>query len=263
MVFTLDNCLSRLNQVLNYPMLEYTDVEHYFDQAISELNTSLRIGIKPLSVIISEQPEAFKGMSNVVVFTAPLTNASIPNSKDDQPTVYYDTTCNKFGILKNNKYEHYNKVYGVYSGIDVNSGAKIDYVYQSVWYNDDAIMWTNYEEDKLKSINLIDYFPMDVLNLFIIPYVCFKFTVRNGGDASIFVDEYVQGFQQIQTSYDIPNFVLLSQQAGLPAYTEDVKENLSNLNIKIPTRAIYDSMKVGDSFMPTYGGMYDNGGWGI
>ena len=177
MIFTLDNCMSRINQVLNYPMLEYTDIQHYFDQAISELNTTLRVGIKPLSAIVQEHAH---------------------NSIED------------------------------YS-----------------------------------SVNLTDYFPIDVINLYLIPYVCFKFTVRNGGDGSIFVDEFTQGFQQIQTSYDIPNFVVLSEQAGKLAYAADVEENLSNLNIKIPTRAIYDSMKIGDSFMPTYGGMYDNGGWGI
>lgn len=257
--------MARLNQVLNYPMLEYTDVEHYFDQAISELNTSLRIGIKPLSVTIKEHLESFKYAPNVITLSyAPVEGvaAVIPNASTNSPNVYYDTAKGKFGILNNSgTYDHYSKVYGVYTGISGSNA--VSYTYQAVWYSDNNVMWVPYEDDKFRSINLIDYFPMDVINLFIIPYVCFKFTVRNGGDASIFVDEFTQGYQQIQTSYDIPNFVVLSTQAGKPAYTADVKENVSDLNATVPTRAIYDSMKVGNVIMPNYGGMYDNGGWGI
>ena len=255
--------MARLNQVLNYPMLDYTDVEHYFDQAISELNTSLRIGIKPLSVTIKEHSESFKHAPNVVILSAPVEGdlAAIPNKKDEAPNVYYDEATGKFGVRNNGMYTFYDKVYGVYTGIS--STGSVSYTYQTVQYSSNIAAWAPYENNIFRTINLIDYFPMDVINLFIIPYVCFKFTVRNGGDASIFVDEFTQGFQQIQTSYDIPNFVILSTQAGKPAYTVDVKENVSNLNTTIPTRAIYDSMKVGNAFMPNYGGMYDNGGWGL
>ena len=270
-MFTLEDCISRINQVLNYPAITYIDISHYFDQAISELNTNLRIGIRPISEIVSDNSNIYKNTPNVVLLKTIPEESPEGNSipvyseapSDTAIIYYYDTSKAKFGILNNEKYSYYNKIYGIYNGISSETNEAVSYTYESYYVNDSIVLWNSIEHDYLRDINIENYLPIDVINLFFIPYICYKFTMRNGGDASIFVDEYVQGFQQIQTSYDIPNFVNLKEQAGKEAYTKDVENNIDNLNIKIPTRAIYDSMKIGNSIMPIYGGFYESGGWGI
>ena len=112
-----------------------------------------------------------------------------------------------------------------------------------------------------RELNLLDYLPFDWITLYLIPYVCFKHSVRDGSSGSHFLEDMQQGYQQLQKSYDIPCSVTLTQQAGKVAYTADVEENLPNLNISIPTRAIYDDMKIDRVVASQFTGLYDNGGW--
>lgn len=258
MVMTLNDCMERINQALDYPAVEYTDVSHYFDQAISELNSTLRIGIKPISYILKHYVPNVLTQANIVSLSSkPDSIAEYPNSSSvsNDTIVYFDTTERKFGIKRQRGYEYYDKVYGYVSATNT--------TYEAVHVSMDITYWAEYNTDPLSAINLVDWLPVDVIILFIIPYVCNKFAIRDGGAGSIFREEFVQGFQQIQTSYDIPNTVNLASVAGKKAYTEDVESNISNLNIHIPTRAIYDSMKVGNAIHPTYGGFYEGGGWGF
>ena len=61
----------------------------------------------------------------------------------------------------------------------------------------------------------------------------------------------------------MPNFVRVSTVAHLPAYTKLVKNHPEKIYDTIPTRAIYETMKIGNAVRSTYGGFYDNGGWGV
>ena len=260
MVMTLNDCMERINQALDYPAVEYTDVSHYFDQAISELNSTLRIGIKPISYILTHySPNVLKN-PNVVALPVSFSN-EIPSyvfeGVPSDCTYYFDTERKMFGLKTGTEFVYYNKIYG-YSVSSVPSR-----VYESVYLSEGVVYWAEYNTDPLSAINLVEWLPVDVIILFVIPYVCNKFAIRDGGAGSIFREEFVQGFQQIQTSYDIPNTVNLVSVAGKKAYTEDVESNISNLNINIPTRAIYDSMKIGNAIPPTYGGFYEGGGWGF
>jgi hypothetical protein len=124
-------------------------------------------------------------------------------------------------------------------------------------------IWTPVVENRLNDFDLAMYLPTDWIVLFLIPYVCFKTAVRDGSSGSLYNEEYVQGFQQLQTSYNVPNFVELSKVAHLPAYTAMVKANLNNLNKRIPTRAVYDSMKIGNAIFPEYEYTTTRGGWGF
>jgi hypothetical protein len=112
-------------------------------------------------------------------------------------------------------------------------------------------------------VDLCEYMPLDWWILFVIPYVCFKFAVRNGDDGALYSTEFSEGLQQLQTCYDVPNFVVLSEVAGDPVYTEIVQANLDTLSVKIPTKAIKNSMRIGNAIAPVFGNLYDVGGWNI
>ena len=51
--FTIADCISQINQALNYPSLTYEDISLYLDQAIAEINTNLHIGLRSFSHLIS------------------------------------------------------------------------------------------------------------------------------------------------------------------------------------------------------------------
>ena len=109
---------------------------------------------------------------------------------------------------------------------------------------------------------LTNYLPTNWIILFLIPYVCYKYSIREGMDPGVFSEELTQCFQQLQESYDVRETVRLSDVAGKFAYTKQVEENLPDLNKEVPTRAIYDSMKVRRAINATYRDFYD-GGWGL
>lgn len=266
-MFTLSNCITRINQILNYPAISYDDVSHFFDQAISELNTTFKIGIPLISEIVSANQFNIQELPNLVLIReAPTGGASdipiaVAPNFPDVTKVYYEATENKFYKFNNltMQWEAFDTVYGIY----------IDDSFQRFLYQTIPLpatgfaMWTPIDEAYISDFDLVWYLPMDFIILFLIPYVCFKFSVRDGNSGELYNEEWTQGWQQLQTSYDVPHFVKLSTVAHLPAYTNFVKNNPDKLNTTIPTRAIYDSMKIGSSILPSYGGFYEGGGWGV
>ena len=265
MTMTLSDCIERINQALDYPAVEYADISHYFDQAISELNSTLRIGIKPISYILKNYTSDVKPENTVMISSSELSNIQSFQNADAidgtyTKSYYYDIDKRQFGIKNSaGKYVYYNDIYGCVVYAD---SPKVD-TYRAVVLTATTVYWAAYNTDSLNTLDLTEWLPVDVIILFLIPYVCNKFSIRDGGIGNVFREEFTQGFQQIQTSYDIPNYVNLVSVAGKKAYTEDVNANLENLNINVPTRAIYDSMKIGNAIHPTYGGFYEGGGWGF
>jgi hypothetical protein len=212
---------------------------------------------------ISEHPDAVviptDAPNDRIPTFAKIPSGGIPAPDSINPSVvrYYtpkDYMERTFYIYKNGLWTPADEVYGITSNGDA---------YVAIPVSNSAV-WRPTSFEKYKEFSLTDYFTLDWLILFVIPYVCFKFSVRNGDSGALFSDEFVQGFQQLQTSYNVPNSVLLSSVAHLPAYRSKTAENLSNLNIKVPTRAITESMRVGNSVRAVYGGgLFENGGWGI
>lgn len=262
MTLTLSDCMERINQALDYPAVEYSDISHFFDQAIAELNSALRIGIKPISYILKHYVPNILKESNAISISEAESKSSIPaytaNTLPNDCKYYFDTERKQFGLKRDSDFTYYNKIYGYISDYSVKART-----FASTYYTSEMILWTEYNTDPLLSIDLTNWLPVDVIILFIIPYVCHKFRLREGGEGNIFREEFVQGFQQIQTSYDIPNTVPLISVAGKTAYIEDVETNINNFNIEVPVRAIYDSMKIGNAVKPVYGGFYESGGWGF
>lgn len=269
MEFTLDNCIQRINQILNYPSLTYGDVSHFFDQAIAELNTVLKISVPSVTEIIELNKIDVLARNDLFISRSALyTNEPITqwNVKNPQSVegIYYDNSANNLlrnsfkVIYKNNEepvtmdevYVAHNSDYGLMA-------------YKTVKVGNSYAYFTPIPKIEQRQANLLDYLPMNFWILFVIPYVCFKFAVRNGDSGDLYQTEFVQGLQQLQTTYDVKNFVILADVAGREAYTEVVKNNLDNLNIKIPTRAIYETMRVGNAIRPEYGNFYNTGGWGV
>lgn len=271
MKFTISDCISRINQALNYPAISYEDVSHFFDQAISELNTSLRIALPTVTEMKAEHTLDIASSPNVIPLTADpkveskikVMNA-IPSSETPEdlsagnPIVYYVSTSsyleNSLYIYKNNSWIAVDCAYGIPSA---------DEVYKAIPVANTFAVWRAVSFTETYEFSLTEYLPTDWIILFLIPYVCFKFAVRNGDSGSIFLDEYTNGYQQLQTSYNVPNTVTLSEVADLPAYRDTVVKNIYDLRKKVPTRAITESMRVGNGIRPIYGRGIFEGGWGI
>lgn len=266
-MFTLSECLIRINQTLNYPAITYTDISHFFDQAISELNTSFKIGLPLVSQMIDENRINLQDLPNVTLLKTIPTGAAteIPTGTEDDFTdtdkIYYHIGTGKFYKYNPHTQEWvaYDKVYGIHIDSVKGRSTFVTLPLPVAGY----AMWTPVPENRLDDFDLETYIPTDWIILFIIPYVCFKTAVRDGSNGALYSEEYIQGFQQLQTSYDVPNFVTLSEVAHLPAYKTTVKANIDTLNISVPTRAVYDSMKIGNAIMPKYGGFFSRGGWGF
>lgn len=266
-MFTLSDCITRINQILNYPAVAYTDISHFFDQAISELNTSFRIGLPLVSDMVSEHTFKINEASNTILLNDEdvsqkniIVSDTIPSDEEfaTRSKVYYNISEGcfyKYSII-DAAWIKYPKLYGVHI-------SSLGRTYYTAFAILDRAVWAEIDEKRLNDFDFTEYLPEEWLILFIIPYVCFKYSVRDGSDGSLYSDEFVQGFQQLQTSYDVPNFVELNKVAHLPAYTHIVKNNIANLNIKVPTRAVYNTMKVGNAVAPEYGGFNTRGGWGI
>lgn len=269
MKFTLTDCLARINQVLNYPAVAYEDIYHFFDQAISELNTNLRIALPSVSEMRSEHTFYVTEQEGLIRLTsAPTSETTIKHyavkpdsrSEDDGDGIYVcgDSIADrKFYKWSGTDWEEVPALYGMY----VNATALETYI--SVPINKTLAVWTPVSKEHVSEFDLTEYLPVDWWTLFILPYVCFKFAVRNGDSGELFVDEYTQGYQQLQCSYNVPNTVRLNTVAGMPAYKELVKRNINNLGITVFTRAIYENMRVGNGIASIYGGLYETGGWGI
>ena len=230
MKFTLKDCMSRINQALNYPSLSYTDVYHFFDQAIEELNSTLRITIPTVSEMNEEN--TFRIADAVTEFV----------KLSGTPSGFLETLP-----------EHPYAIY-IYDG---------EAKYYKLSGSEGAYYWGAVQAEDFESYDLTEYLPFSWWTLFVIPYVCFKYTVRDGDSGAHFMDEFSQGFQQLQTSYNVPNRVALSSVAHKHAYKKLVQERLPNLNAVVFTRAIYEDMHIDNGIMPVYGGFYETGGWGV
>lgn len=263
-MFTLSDCIIRINQILNYPSVAYTDISHFFDQAISELNTTFKIGLPLISTMVSENKFELSEIPNLVLLDkAPYIIPAVPDDTGftDTVEVYFNLKDNlfyKYARLSDS-WVGYDKVYGLY--IENDGTRKLYQTFPA--YTTGSALWTLVNENRLNDFELNTYLPDDWVILFLIPYVCFKTAVRDGMDGNLYRDEYVQGFQQLQTSYDVPHFVDLYKVAHLPAYKPEVKKHIAALNVKVPTRAVYDTMKVGNTILAEYGGFNSRGGWGI
>jgi hypothetical protein len=262
--------MQRINQILNYPSVAYEDISHFFDQAIAELNTILKTAIPSVSeMVLNNTVDASLQQNTVLLSTRPTTSNSIPHTdtvpteapaESDPKQLYYtkDATMldRAFYTWTGTEWRKHDTLYGV-----VFEGAK-KYTYSTTPIGLTAY-WVEVPNTHRIEFDLCEHMTMDWWTLFVIPYVCFKFAVRNGDGGELYQTEFTQGLQQLQTCYDVPNFVILSDVAGIPAYTEIVKQNLSNLSVKIPTRAITDSMRIGNAVHAVFGNLFDTGGWGI
>ena len=268
MKFTISDCISRINQALNYPAISYEDVSHFFDQAIAELNTSLIIALPTVTEMRLEHIFRISDSPNTIVLASKPTeivegSAEIPTvapTGSASRVVYYtgaESRLNrKFYIWKDSVWTPVDKVYGIVSGgRSAYELVPVDYSYGT---------WYEIPLEHLVEFSLTEYLTTDWIILFLIPYVCFKFAVRNGDSGALFSDEFTQGFQQLQTSYSVPNNVTLSTVAHLPAYKNIVVENLNNLRKIVNTRAITEDMRIRNGVGAIYGAnIFDNGGWGI
>lgn len=248
--FTLSDCVSRINQILNYPSVAYEDISHFFDQAISELNTTLHVAIPTVTEMISEIPEP--DYTPLVKITG---SEDIPTEKpsDTEGAYYLNTTTGKFGVYTSG-WNYYDTIYG----ISVSNGTPT--VYISIRIGTFAY-WTPVKRD-VTDLNMVDYISTDWIILFLIPYICYKYSIREGMDAGVFSEELTQGFQQLQEAYDVRETVRLNEVADKFAYRKLVLENINNLSKEVPTRAIYESMKTKRAIQATYQDFY-NGGWGV
>lgn len=259
MEFTLNNCVSRINQALNYPSLAYEDVYHFFDQAIHELNTSLKIALPTVTEMLAENEFRVEDQPNLVNL-ADMQEDGLTFEPGKQYGNYaYDPVLGKYPFVLYAG-ESSTRLPGLYGyKFDTELGAYDTYATIVLGGN---AYWQKIT-DTSSEVYLTEYLPFDWWTLFVIPYVCSKWAVRNGDESAHFVDEYVQGFQQLQNSYNVPNRVKLSSVAGRHAYKKLVEERLPNLNAIVFTRAIYEDMKVGNGIAPVYGGFYETGGWGV
>lgn len=268
MEFTINNCMTRINQALNYPSISYEDVSHFFDQAIAELNTSFRISIPLVSQMISEHTFKIQDHSVVLLNSAPnssiTTKTELPSDPPDaswsDPVYYYNDSSSPgsndgfYAKGLDGKYTKYSEVYGY---IPAEGEA-----YRAVAIGN-AAFWFKVDPEDRSSFSLTEYLPAEWLVLFVIPYVCFKFSVRNGDGGVVFNDEFIQGFQQLQTSYNVPNNVQLCKVAHLPAYRNLVRENMHDLSKIVPLRAVTEDMKSTNFIIPQYSSTHSVGGWGV
>ena len=77
MKFTLNDCMARINQVLNYPAVDYEDVYHFFDQAIAELNTNLRIALPSVTDMRLENTLDVVNQEGLIRLTTEPTNTTV------------------------------------------------------------------------------------------------------------------------------------------------------------------------------------------
>lgn len=263
--------MTALNAALNYPAISYPDVALYLDMCVGEINTTLHTSLRTVGALIeSDKARKIAEGSRVVLPAEPSgQSASIPcvddwseapvgawfmwASKQTRPELY-----RKFAYIASQGAEPQvrNALLAVYS-----EGGEIQ-LYEAHIYSDALCLWVS--EQGEGDPDLTEILPEDWLTLFAIPYVCFKYTVRDGGTASTFAEEMEQGFQQLQETYDVPSEVPLRAVAGISAYAEDTRKAVeSGVWGKCPTRAIDESMKHPRGVRAAYGSVYDAGGWGL
>ena len=263
----LSETIQHINAALNYPALTYVDVSFFFDAAIAELNTTLHTSIPTVSEMVKEfRQKMSKHGPNVAVLTSDPADDGYEIEIDKNIATlnhetYYDVEKQQFGIWDkyNVRHNYFDTAKAIYIKDDSDGVAQM-HMYQANVYGNEAI-WLEIPTDPEFECEISDYLPEDWILLWLIPYVCFKYTVRDGGTASSFADELTQGFQQLQETYNVPSKVVLATVADKPAYTTLVEENLPNLNIVIPVKAILPEMKHSRNLNAIFGSFYDRGGF--
>jgi len=261
MKITLYKILEKINQALNYPSISYEDISYFFDVAIADLNSTLHTSIKPVSVLIEEYREDIDEERKD--WTVRVKSSVIENQitiLEDEPEFetgpefYFNKEKQLYGIKKAENYEYNSAIYA----LDIDNNKR----YVSWKEYSDKCIWAEDIGADFMNLNMALFFPADWIILWMIPYLCFKYSVRDGGSAETFSNEYSQGFMQLQNAYDIKEKTRLCEVQNEYAYARDVKEHEPYLNVEVPTRAIYESMKHNRAVMPKYGGFHENGGWG-
>lgn len=261
--FTLSDAIQRINMNLNYPAITFEDVSSFFDMAIADLNTSLHTEIKSVSNMIKEfRHYTSKNINRILLTSEPDSSTVIEERESEELanmnatlTYYYNTTTKLYGTKLGTTWTYSPTLYGVYNKMGT------PYFYKAVRYGTNATFWITDATDNPLELNLLEYLSEDWITLYLIPYVCFKYSCRDGGTANVFAEEYTQGFQQLQNAYDVKENVLLATYAGKLAYVEDVEKHLPYLNVLVPTRGIYKEMKHDRAVVAQFGGVYDRGGW--
>ena len=259
----LSEIIKHINAALNYPALTYVDINVFFDMAISELNTTLHTSIPLVTTMENRFRQSLSKYdeNKVILKTDPsLDNYIIPsdpeNPAENRVPFYYNSETKTFFVL--NQLNKTYKEFPTLKGLFVTTSGM--HLYESMNYGSDAA-WYEIPTDPNFEAEVGDYLPDDWVLLWLIPYVCFKYTVRDGGTAQTFAEELTQGFQQLQETYDVPSKVILATYADRPAYTELVEKHLPIINILVPTQAIYEDMKHSRNTNAIYGNMYDRGGF--
>lgn len=262
-MFTVNKFTEYVNQALNYPAVRFDDIRLFLDQAISEINTELHTSIVDLDAMEDANRKEVEKLENIVPLTSIEVNTNIPSSDTEpvlpKPSFYYNNTTGLYYILKGSEYsDGYPYLIGVCvkDGVPTyyKSGAIIGCA-TKVWYRDDVTSPV--------LVDLENYFTVDWIKLFLIPYVCYKYSIRDGDTGRLFNEEFAQGFSQLRKSYNVPFQVVLASVAHLFAYREDVTHHLPKLNIWCPTRAITENMKNAAVVNAQRMDFYDRSGFNI
>lgn len=261
-MFTISKLMNYVNAALNYPTATFDDIKLFLDQSISEINTELHTSIISIDEMTENKMNEFNNLNNLISLTDYEIQNELPVSKTvPSPKVkyYYDSTHHQFGVLDNNEYTYYDELYAICPNLP-------DNIYKAVANN--AIgYWANAALMSPKELDLEEYLPNSWITLFVIPYICYKYSVRDGDTGRLFSEEFAQGFAQCRKSYNVPKDVDLISVIGIPAYKQDLTKNLENLkagkSVRVPTRAITEAMKNAYVEEAHYSDGFYNGGFRI
>jgi len=257
----LSETIKYINTALNYPAISYADIAMFFDMAIAELNTTLHTSIplvKDLVEDFKQKMSKIEGNKMLISGTSAPETIAVAPEEGTTPECYYSTTDKKYYIY-NDITSEYRGGFSTIKGIWFDTHGE-QHMYQSYNFGEHAI-WTEIPMDPIYECDLKDILPDDWILLWLIPYVCFKYTVRDGGTAQTFAEELSQGFQQLQETYDIPEKVRLATYADKYVYKQDVQDKLPYLNVLVPTKGIFENMKHSRNTNAIYGSFYDRGGF--
>lgn len=270
MSYRLSQFVTALNAALNYPAITYDDVALYMDMCIGEINTALHTSLRSISDCREAMRDRVMSENAPIVLDSEPTgaNAAVHIARDQGDLLpdawqYWDAQDSRYRrFVRTDPSGSVVSVRDSLFGVYVSEG--VAKVYEAHMYSRGLCLWI--AADGYSDLDLSDYLTDDWISLFLLPYVCFKYTVRDGGTASTFAEEMEQGFQQLQESYDVPEDVALSKVAGMPAYAKDVLEFLDSgmaPGYRCPTRAITEDMKHPRAVSAEYGPAHSAGGWGL
>lgn len=272
MKYTLGEIIDIIDQKLGYPGIGYDDVKPYLNQGMSELNTMLHIGLPSVTEIVNEYRENIITSPNVILLPSPLadmesveiTSVSEPINEitqeqlgtwfDEGTKYFYSEEDNKYGIIKKKTKSgiteyivtKFDKLIGIYFDPETSTRE-----YALTMTSGTTAYWYNSDLEDIGLLNFTIYLPTDWINLFLIPYVCFGYANKDGGNAGTFQDEFLGGYAQLRKSWYIPQRVYLNAVVEHPAYTSSVKFALKHSDIplnhiQVDTRAITPDMRYGE-----------------